>query len=449
MRPELLKYASDAVPRYTSYPTALQFNGGVDEGVYRDWLARLSPDDRLSLYLHIPFCRQLCWYCGCHTTVAHRYPPIQGYLKALSTEIDLVGQACGNHGPAVHVHFGGGTPSLLEVGDFADILKRLDRSLGLGPCPEIAMEIDPRSLTVEKARGFAAAGLNRASLGVQDIDPEVQALINRIQSFDQVQQAMDWLRGAGVGSINIDLMYGLPGQGEAEVAASATAVAGLGAERVSVFGYAHVPWFKKHQGMIRDADLPDIPARMAQAKIAADVLLSAGYRRIGFDHYALSDDEMAGRQKSGRLKRNFQGYTTDDAEVLVGLGASSIGSLPQGYAQNAPDIKLYSQSLAAGRLPTARGVAFRDDDLLRRSAIERIMCDEEIGIGALCRDWGYREDALDDGLMRAGALAQDGLVRLEDRRLIVTSDGEAFRRSIAACFDSYLDSDRARHSKAI
>ncbi len=381
--------------------------------------------------------------------MAHRYQPIHGYLQALSAEIELLGKACSSHGQVVHVHFGGGTPSLMEVGDFAATLTRLNRAFGLGPNPEIAIEMDPRSLTVERARGFAAAGLNRASLGVQDIDPKVQALINRIQPFEQVERAMDWLRGAGVGSINVDLMYGLPGQGETEVAASADAVAGLRAERVSVFGYAHVPWFKKHQGMIRDEDLPGVPARMAQARIAGEVLQAAGYRRIGFDHYALASDKLAEQQEGGQLKRNFQGYTTDDAEVLLGLGASSIGSLPQGYAQNAPDIKLYSRSLAAGRLPTARGVTFRDDDLLRRSAIERIMCDEEIGIGALCRDWGYREDALDDGLMRAAALVQDGLLRLEGRSLIVTPDGEAFRRSIAACFDRYLDSDRRRHSKAI
>ena len=450
MRSELLKYAAAEVPRYTSYPTAVQFQPAVDESVYRRWLANLEAGQGLSAYIHIPFCRQLCWYCGCHTRMARDDAPLHRYLDLLETELAQVGEAMGARGEVVHLHFGGGTPSLLEEPDFARLMAKIDCALGLASRADVAMEMDPRSLSAENVAGFARAGVTRASLGVQDISPEVQALINRIQPFEQVERSVAWLRHAGISSINVDLMYGLPKQSCADVARSAEAVAGLGADRVSVFGYAHVPWFKKHQQVIRDADLPGIEERMEQAETAAQMLQGAGYRRIGFDHFARPDDTMARQEKGGSLRRNFQGYTTDAAKVLLGLGASAIGTLPEGYVQNTPDLRRYGQDLSTGHLPTCRGVTLSDDDRLRRHVIERIMCDREVDIGQICRAEGFAEEALDGGLERLLPLAEDGLLALGGRRLAITSDGLAFRRSIAACFDAYLvPSEQQRHSKAV
>ena len=290
------------VPRYTSYPTAPHFHAGITADAYLRWLAAIGPESPLSLYFHVPFCHEMCWYCGCHTKIVRRYEPIGGYAATMAEEVKLIGSAIRTSPPVTHMHWGGGTPTILSVADFAGLMATIRENFTVAPDAEIAVEMDPRTVTEEMVAGLAEAGVNRASLGVQDFTDRVQSAINRIQPYEMTERVVGWLRSAGISGVNFDLMYGLPHQTFEDVKRSADLTAELKPDRVAVFGYAHVPWFKKHQGMIRDTDLPDIPARMAQAKIAADVLLSAGYRRIGFDHYALSDDEMAGRQKSGRLK---------------------------------------------------------------------------------------------------------------------------------------------------
>jgi oxygen-independent coproporphyrinogen III oxidase len=347
MNPELLARYDRPVPRYTSYPAAPHFHAGVGPDTYRGWLARLPDDAPLSLYLHIPFCHALCWYCGCHTTIARRYRPVAEYLGLLLAELDLVGTALGERRPVSHIHFGGGTPTMLAPADLLALGERLRARFEIRSDAEFAVEIDPRPLTRETVNALVAMGVNRASLGVQDVNPEVQRAINRWQPFIVVERVVDRLRDAGISGINFDLMYGLPHQTVERVLQSIEAAVQLRPARVALFGYAHVPWMRRHQRLIDESTLPDTMERAAQSEAAADRLATAGYVAIGVDHFALPDDSLALALRQGRLRRNFQGYTTDRAPALLGFGASAIGSLPQGYVPNAVSIPKYREAIRA------------------------------------------------------------------------------------------------------
>jgi oxygen-independent coproporphyrinogen-3 oxidase len=445
----LLAHAMEDVPRYTSYPTAPHFHAGVGEAQVRDWALALDPDGPVSVYAHIPFCERLCWYCGCHTSVPNGYGRVAAYLETLHAEIDLWERLAPAHGGASHVHFGGGSPNSLSPDDFAGLLRRLRAVFAARPDAEIAVELDPRSLTPRWIDAAAGAGVTRASLGVQTFAPHVQAAINRIQPFEMIAAAVRDLRAAGVAAINFDLMYGLPEQTEADLADTIARAVDLAPDRIAVFGYAHVPWFKKHQSAIDEAVLPGVRARMAQAARAGDLLGAAGYVAIGFDHFARPGDTMALAAAEGALKRNFQGYTTDAAETLIGLGASSIAAFPQGYAQNAPGVKDWSAAVRAGRLPVARGLVIDDEDRLRRAAIERVLCDGAVDAAGVSRAHDRAPDALDDAFEALEALAADGLVRIEGRRVVATETGRRFLRTIAACFDARRVKAAARHSMAV
>jgi oxygen-independent coproporphyrinogen III oxidase len=444
-----LKYALADVPRYTSYPTAAEFHDGVGESDYRAWLGSLGSSDRLSLYAHIPFCQKLCWYCGCHTTIAHDYERVSRYLVPLRRELALLADAIPNHGGVSHLHFGGGTPNILSGGDFISLIRDIGRRLPFTKDAEIAVELDPRALTEAKAEAFARAGVNRASIGVQDFGPHIQAKINRIQPYYVVARAVEWLRSYGVTNINFDLMYGLPGQTVEDVERSAELAASLRPGRVAVFGYAHVPWFKKHQKMIDEGELPGPSARFTQANAAARTLKRLGYVEIGFDHFAYPGDSLAEAVKTGKVRRNFQGYTTDPTEILLGLGASSIGQLHQGYVQNAPGLDVYREMVEAGHLPIVRGVAITNSDRLRRDAIERLMCDLQVDLAAVCAHHDVPHTALDDALGSLAILAEDGLVEIRGRRIIIREAGRRFLRNAAACLDVYLRDKVKRHSKAV
>ncbi len=446
----LKKYALADLPRYTSFPTAVQFHGEVGEVEYRRWLANIAPQEPLSLYLHIPFCQQMCWYCGCHTSVAHSYERVGAYVLDLLREIDLLAAALpAHHGGLAHVHFGGGSPTLLSDTDFAAISAKIMEKFGARSEMELAVEIDPRTMSKTKALALAAAGVTRASLGVQDFNEHVQKKINRIQPFSQVKQSVDWLRSAGINAINFDLIYGLPGQSVTDVERSTALAASLQPDRLAVFGYAHVPWFKKHQSMIKDADLPGMEDRFAQAQMVGAGLEKAGYVAIGFDHYAKPDDSMALAAKRGKLRRNFQGYTTDAADTLLGLGASSIGAMEAGYVQNAPSMDGWRDAIHGGNLPIVRGVTLVGEDKMRRAAIMTLMSAMVLDLAAHCQTFGATPAALDDALIKLAPLADDGLVELDGRQIKVTAQGRLFVRNIAACFDTYLQADAGRHSKAV
>ena len=443
----LARYGGARIPRYTSYPTAPHFSAAVGEMHYRSWLASL-PRAKASLYVHIPFCQAMCWYCGCHTTVAAREAPVARYLETLAREIGLVRQYAAGPLTVSHIHFGGGTPTLIPAEQMRMLMRRVGEQFFVADDAEIAIEIDPRALTRDMASALGECGFNRASLGVQSFDPDVQQAINRVQSFAETEDAVRMLRANGVGRINFDLIYGLPRQSLESCVDTVERALTLRPDRLAVFGYAHVPAFKPHQRKIDGATLPDSEARYAQSRSIADALLRAGYVEIGLDHFARIGDPLADAAASGRLHRNFQGYTTDDAEVLIGLGASSIGRLPQGYVQNEFRIPEYQRRVAEGRLPIARGYQFQGDDLLRGEIIERLMCDQRVDVEAVCRLFGTDPARL-LAKVPLQPLIADGLIVHDGHSILVKPHARPLVRSIAAVFDAYLSDAGCQHSRAV
>ena len=450
MRPDLIaRYADQRLPRYTSYPTAPHFGAAVGPDTYAEWLAATLAGTPASLYVHVPFCRRMCWYCGCNTAVTLRDEPVAAYGERLKTEIGFISRHLGKRLPVVHLHFGGGTPTIMAPRLFRELMAALHETFDFGANAEAAIEIDPRTLTREMVDVLAECGINRASLGVQSLDPVVQKAINRVQSYRQTADAVHWLREAGIAGINLDLIYGLPHQTIASSVETVTECLPLEPDRIAVFGYAHVPSFKKHQRKIADAALPGGAERNAEAEAIGTTLTVAGYRQIGIDHFARADDSLAVVQAEGRLHRNFQGYTTDPAELLIGLGASAIGRLPQGYVQNDPVVRGYSAAIAAERLATVKGCALSDDDRLRGELIERLMCDFRVEIEAVCHRHGRSPDGLGDALARIDAMAADGVVRRHDGVIEISPDAQALARVVAAAFDAYLATSTRPHSPAL
>lgn len=352
MHTDLLNRYSAPVPRYTSYPTAPHFHAGVTADTYAGWLAEVADDATISLYLHIPYCDRLCWFCGCHTKHTLRYEPISAYLEALFAEIDWVSARLAGRGIVSAIHLGGGSPTMLTPADMARLRMRLAQRFTIVADAEISIEIDPNDLGEDRFDAMAAFGLTRASIGVQDFDDRVQAAINRIQTFEQTEHVIAEVRARGVHSVNVDVLYGLPHQTIETMERTIGQVLSLAPDRMALFGYAHVPWMKKHQQMIPEAALPDTQARFAQSQLAARLLNAGGLQSIGFDHFARSSDSLARAAASGRLRRNFQGYTDDRADLLIGLGASAISQLPQGYVQNiAPTGDYQKAAQARAALP--------------------------------------------------------------------------------------------------
>jgi oxygen-independent coproporphyrinogen-3 oxidase len=446
---ELIAKYGKPVPRYTGYPTAPHFSPRIDSQVYAGWLGELTADTPLSLYLHVPFCAELCLFCGCHTAVVRRPEPAAAYARSLLDEIDLLADAIGRPLGVHHIHWDGGTPHALPAEWLRAIHHRVTERFVLRPDAEIAVEVDPRTLDAASLEAFAAIGVTRASLGVQDFDAKVQRSIGRIQSCETTAACAEHLRGIGVRSINLDLMYGLPHQTEDSLAATVGAALALGPDRLAVFGYAHVPWMKKQQVLLPEAALPDAVSRHAQCRAAGQRIRDAGYQPIGLDHFARPTDELAVAARMRRLRRNFQGYTTDDAPVLLGLGTSAIGALPQGYVQNAPAVPVWRDAIRARRLPIARGVALTGEDRLRREVIEHIMCGFAVDLAAVAARHGAVADTLMEAASVLTPMEHDGLLCWSGHRLGVTQTGRPFVRTIAAAFDAYLRSGIARHSAAV
>jgi oxygen-independent coproporphyrinogen-3 oxidase len=450
MRADLAaSYGDERLPRYTSYPTAPHFSKAVDGKTYAGWLAGIPANLSASLYLHVPFCRKMCWYCGCHTQVVRRDELIAAYQKTLCREVELVADQIGRRIKVEHIHFGGGTPTILPPDAFIELMAVIRQAFFVLPDAEIAIEIDPRTLTAEMIEALALAGVNRASLGVQSFDPGVQVAINRVQSFAQTASATQELRRAGIKGVNFDLIYGLPHQTVASCLHTVRRCLELRPERFSVFGYAHVPSFKRHQRKINEAYLPDSHGRHDQACAIANALKEAGYVQIGLDHFALPEDPMAKAFGERRLRRNFQGYTTDTSEVLLGFGASAIGHLPQGYVQNEVQVPVYSQAIAEGNLATIKGYRLTEDDRLRADIIERIMCDYGADLGAICARHGAQAGAMLKSAPRLDKLISDGVVKLDGDQLAVANDSRFLVRSVAAAFDAHLDAAQHRHSRAV
>lgn len=448
MNESIVVRLSKPVPRYTSYPTAPHFHKGVDQAVYDEWLAALPMDARISLYLHVPFCDRLCWFCGCHTKQVNRYDPVSAYLDALGVEIDRVSALVAGR-PVTAIHWGGGSPSMMTAADIVGISRRIAERFDIVGTAEISVELDPNDMDEARFDAWAEAGITRASIGVQDFDPKVQAAINRIQTYEQTLGVVDAVRRRGVRSVNVDMLYGLPHQTAEGAAETARLVASMSPDRVALFGYAHVPWMKKHQTMIDEAALPDASERHRQSAAAAVVLDTAGFDRIGFDHFALPTDKLAIAARNGTLARNFQGYTADSHDALIGLGASAIGRLPQGFVQNVVATHDYQRRVLAGERATDRGVAFTDDDRARGFAIERLMCDFELDFEDMRARFGALAEPVVEDAVCAALEDSDGLVTLLPGRLVVTEAGRAFVRTVASKLDAYLKDDKARYSKAV
>jgi oxygen-independent coproporphyrinogen-3 oxidase len=437
-----------SVPRYTSYPTAPQFSAAVGPQDYAAWLSALPAGAALSLYIHVPYCAQLCHYCGCHTKAVRRRDPVDAYAERLGDEIALIGRRLGG-GSIVHVHWGGGTPSILGAQRMVELFARLQDYFHIAFCYEHAVELDPRYTRRELTRALTRIGVNRASFGVQDFSAQVQQAIGRIQPFEVVERAVRELRGAGINRINLDLMYGLPGQTIDDIRRSAALAASLQPQRLAYFGYAHVPWLKAHQRLIDESLLPDASERLRQSKAAHEILVDLGYVPIGLDHFARPDDDLANAARCGKLHRNFQGYTTDRADALIGFGASAIGRLPQGFIQNASDIGGYSRAMAAGLPATARGIKLSAEDRLRGHVIERLMCDFAVDLDTIGDADMATGSGFDAELAALTPFAAERLAELEGKRITITEEGRPFVRLVAAAFDAYLAKARARHSVAV
>ncbi|MEQ1713331.1 MAG: oxygen-independent coproporphyrinogen III oxidase, partial [Hyphomicrobium sp.] len=387
---DLIQRLATPLPRYTSYPTANHFSPAVDAASYADWLADLPTASALSLYLHIPYCRELCWYCGCSTKAVRRYEPVASYLELLRREAIAVARRLPRDHRVTHIHWGGGSPDILEPSDIIRLGSEIKGAFEIDANAEIAVEIDPRLLDAPRADAFAAIGINRVSIGVQDFDETVQKAIGRLQSYDTTRQAVELFRARGIPSINVDLVYGLPHQTEDSVARTIEQVLTLTPDRIAIFGYAHLPSRLKHQRLIDEAALPGAAARFAQSARLAEMLIGAGYVQLGLDHFARGTDRLA----TTAINRNFQGYTTDQADALLGFGASAISRLPQGYAQNAAAADDYSRRIEADGLATARGFKLGPDDKMRAFVIERLMCDFAFSSRELSRRFGNRAAAI-------------------------------------------------------
>ena len=449
MQTGLLRKYDRQVPRYTSYPTAPHFGSAVGPEQYRDWLAALTPDQDLSLYLHFPFCSSLCWFCGCNTRIVARYAPVAAYLETLVQEIAMVAAALGRRARVSHMHWGGGTPTILKPGDVLAVTKELQKSFDFATDAEFAVEIDPREIDGETVAALAQAGVNRVSLGVQDVNRVVQDAVNRRQPWPVTEQAVAHLRANGIDAFNIDLMYGLPFQTVAGVCRSVESVLSLEPNRLSLFGYAHVPWMKAHQRLIDESALPGLDERAEQFQAAADRITGRGYVWIGLDHFARADDALAVAARQGRLSRNFQGYTTDAAAALIGIGASAIGALPQGHVQNSTPVGSWRDAIASGRFATAKGCVLGPEDRLRGAVIERLMCDLAVDLEAIAAEHDAPVRQFLPALASLAAFQEDGIVTVDGFRITVAEEMRGLVRNVAAVFDTYLGGGAGRHARAV
>ncbi|MDK1388274.1 oxygen-independent coproporphyrinogen III oxidase [Sinorhizobium sp. 8-89] len=444
----VLKYAA-AVPRYTSYPTAPHFSGEIGNAEYESWLGAIGEGDSLSLYAHIPYCDRLCWFCACHTKHTLRYEPVAAYLAGLHQEIEAVGNRVTSGARVTALHLGGGSPTLVRPDDLIALKNRFSRHFTFTEDCEISVEMDPNDLDEARHDALAAIGMTRASFGIQDFDPVVQKAINRIQTYEQTRDAIEASRARGVRSVNCDVLYGLPHQTTATLERTIEAVLSLEPDRVALFGYAHVPWMKKHQQMIPQASLPDVVARYAQMARAAEMLVAAGYEAIGIDHFARPSDSLAVASREGRLRRNFQGYTDDTAETLIGLGASAIGQFREGYVQNMPATGEYLRQVEQGGLAALRGYALTPEDRLRARVIALVMCEFGFSFARIEAEFPAAAASVIDEAQLFRARDTDGLSTIEAGAFKLTARGRPFARSVAAVFDAHLSNGRGRHSVAV
>ncbi|WP_018951923.1 oxygen-independent coproporphyrinogen III oxidase [Thioalkalivibrio sp. AKL12] len=454
--PEILRRYDVSGPRYTSYPTAPQFHEGFDDRAYAEAAQATNgadPARPLSLYVHVPFCDTVCFYCACNKVITGNYQRAQRYLQYLEREAELQGELFDRERTVGQLHFGGGTPTYLGDDDLRRVMATLARHFRLdeSDAREFSIEIDPRAVRAGTIPLLGELGFNRISLGVQDFDPNVQRAVNRIQPFEVTARAVEQARANGFESTNLDLIYGLPLQTVETYTATLERALELRPERLAIYNYAHLPQMFKTQRQIREADLPDAAEKLAILETTIARLTDAGYVYIGMDHFALPDDELATAQRAGTLQRNFQGYSTRAEYDLVALGPTAIGKVGATYSQNLRELDAYYARLDAGRLPVFRGLELNADDRLRRDVITELMCHSRIDFAAIeARHGIVFGEVFGDALERLQGMEADGLVRIGAERLEILPRGRLLLRNVAMAFDAYLKTESApRYSKVV
>jgi oxygen-independent coproporphyrinogen-3 oxidase len=441
---DLIKRYDVAGLRYTSYPTAVQFMEGFDAETYRRFTAASNSElipKPLSLYVHLPFCKSLCYYCGCMKKVTRHETQADQYLQLLDREIALQGALFDHDREVIQLHLGGGTPTFHDDEKLSHLMATLGKhfSLSADDSREFSIEVDPRTVGRERLAHLASMGFNRISLGVQDIDPNVQKAVNRIQDKDETLAMVEASRGLGFNSVSIDLIYGLPLQTTESFSKTIDTVVSVKPNRLAVYNYAHLPHLFRAQRMIDSKDIPSPETKLELMELTINKLTDAGYVYIGMDHFALPDDELTIAQQEGGLQRNFQGYSTRRECDMVGLGVSAIGKVGDCYAQNLKDIPSWQSAVAEGSLPIWRGVNLNTEDRLRRSVIESIMCHGEVHFGEY--ESNYAIDFHDHFALELGNLKQlekDGLIEMGDEEFKATPEGRLLLRAIAMTFDEYM-----------
>ena len=448
---ELIRKYNRPAPRYTSYPTALKFRT-VDDAVSGEALLADLEDARgpLSLYFHLPYCRSLCWFCGCAKIITTQTGMADRYLDALEKEIALYRPLIRSGRKAVQLHFGGGTPNFLSVEQIDRLSSIIHGSFSFEAGAEMGVELDPRTLSKEQVAAFRRMGINRASIGVQDVNPQVQEAVHRIQPSDMNRRAIQWLRDAGVDSLNVDLIYGLPYQTEASFRETLAEVLTYDPDRLAVFSYAHVPWSKPAQKILERNPLPDADSKIEILIQVVETLRNRGYAHIGMDHFAKESDPLAKAQASRSLQRNFQGYSLHANVDICALGMSSISQSADSFRQNHKNLDTYYAMLDEGLLPLEKGYLLSRDDRIRREVIMRLMCDLELDFEERGAASGIDfEHYFRDELLAMRELARDGLVLLRRGGLEVTPLGRLLIRNVAILFDAYASSEMKRFSKSI
>lgn len=427
-------------PRYTSYPTAVEFHEGFTAADYEPRLAAADPLGQapLSVYFHLPFCEERCLFCGCHVIISPRKERARPYLDLLRKEIELIAARLPHRRKVSQLHLGGGTPTYYDPEDLSGLLGFFFRHFEPVPGAELAVEVDPRVTTPAHVEALAELGFNRISLGVQDFTRPVQEAIGRVQSIEKTRAVIDCARGHRFSGINIDLIYGLPLQSPATFEQTVEATIAMGADRCAVYSFAYVPWMKQNQRKLNESLLPSRDTKFALFALARERFLRAGYEPIGMDHFAKPDDELARARREKRLRRNFQGYTVIPADDVLGFGISSIGDMRGAYVQNYKKLSQYQQAVEAGRLPVERGIARTPDDDVRRHVIHELMCNFTVDIPKVEREFGLRfGEYFAEDLKRLAVHQTEGLVNIAPERIEATPIGELFVRNLAVCFDRY------------
>ena len=442
---KMLKYNMLA-PRYTSYPTAPHFKDDISQEEFASWINSVKPDSKISLYIHIPFCSKICHYCGCHTKLTRNEDAIEQYVDFLIKEFELVASKLDNSVQINHIHFGGGTPTILAPKNFDKLINAINKNFKLSSDCETALEVDPRTITIDKVKSYSNCKINRVSFGIQDFNIDVQKAIHRVQPFELIEEVTNLFRANNIDAINFDLIYGLPKQNLKIIEENIDISLKLSPTRIAFFGYAHVPWMKKNMQLINDSDLPNQLERLKMFDLAYDKFQANGFFPIGLDHFARENDKMLTSYLEKNLHRNFQGYTTDNATTLIGFGVSSISYFDQGYVQNLTSIKQYKDHISNNKFTYQKSIKISNDDKIRREVINNIMCYLEVDLNLIYKKYGLSEDYFKNEILNLFPLIDDDLISFQDNLIKVNKKARQISRILSSIFDKYFKGGLNKHS---